>query len=138
MTHIFNQLDRILVYSQIDYRSMSTNVKDGIEFRSFERREFLGVLDQVHGGSVVEELCGSCIIFEHFDGSLRGRVGKGGRRIRLLFKGCEDMETLETNLVQRSSSTSGRSKSQIKAILEFVIRMSQFRKVPSGGFAVCW
>jgi hypothetical protein len=76
-THVFNQLDRILVHRQIHDRPVSADVEDGVEIGRGEGGEFDGVLDELLGGGIVEELGAEVVVLECFHGGLReGSEGK--------------------------------------------------------------
>jgi hypothetical protein len=56
ITYVLDQLDGVLVNSQIDDRSVPTNVEDGVKVGSVDIRELDRVLDELLGLFVLEEL----------------------------------------------------------------------------------
>lgn len=55
-THVFDQLDGILINGQINNWAVSADVEDGVEIRGGEGGQLDGVLDEFLGGFVVQEL----------------------------------------------------------------------------------
>lgn len=71
VTYILNQLDRILIDSKIHNRPVTTDVEDGIELGRVDRGEFRGVLHELLGFRVREELGSELIRLESFNRCLQ-------------------------------------------------------------------
>ena len=72
--YILDQIDRILVDGQVDDRTMSTDVEDGVKVGSLEARQLDSVLDELLGLFVLEELGSEFVGLEHFDRGLHDRT----------------------------------------------------------------
>ena len=73
--YVLDQLDGILVDSQIDDRSMSANVEDGVKVGGVESGQLDSVLDKLLGLFVLEELDSEFVGLEHLDRGLHIRAG---------------------------------------------------------------
>jgi hypothetical protein len=69
-THVFNQLNGVLVNRQVNDRSVTTDVEDRVKVRSGEGGKLDGVLYEFLSGLVLEELGAEIIAFECFDRGL--------------------------------------------------------------------
>jgi hypothetical protein len=126
-THVFDQLDGILVNCQVNDWSVTTNVEDCVKVGSGERGELDGILDEFLSGFVVEELGAEIIALECFNGGLVERY-RSAWRIALIGR-------WEAYRVQRRFTASRGSEGKVEAILQLIVRVSQFGEVPSGGLS---